>query len=227
MVHRLHDGMIARVTDDGAVSEAFAVTNRAKQSCVLKPTLFSFMFSVMLMDAYRNECHGLHITYRMCDRLLNQWRMHFHSRAANYEANQIATTKVKRVARKLQVPRINTVNAQSLQHARAVKAPAAQESACLETFGRDAATIRQLQPLRQLLPTLLRTPFHDHPWHQFHQSHYYSDHIPIFITCYLHHHNQHCSSTILIATAPFSHVSAWSITCKSIVQRLVNQCLEH
>ncbi|BHF68844.1 hypothetical protein SprV_0301188500 [Sparganum proliferum] len=55
MVSQLHDGMMARVTDNGAVSEAFAVTNGVKQGCVLAPTLFSLMFSAMLMDAYRNE----------------------------------------------------------------------------------------------------------------------------------------------------------------------------
>ncbi|BHF82138.1 hypothetical protein SprV_0802527500 [Sparganum proliferum] len=55
MVRQLHDGMMARVTDNGAVSEAFAVTNGVKQGCVLAPTLFSLMFSAMLMDAYRDE----------------------------------------------------------------------------------------------------------------------------------------------------------------------------
>ncbi|VDM05850.1 unnamed protein product [Schistocephalus solidus] len=55
MMRQLHDGMTARVTDNGTVSEAFAVTNGVKQGCVLVPTLFSLMFSAMLMDAYRNE----------------------------------------------------------------------------------------------------------------------------------------------------------------------------
>ncbi|BHF72569.1 hypothetical protein SprV_0401563600 [Sparganum proliferum] len=55
VVRQLHDGMMARVTDNGAVSEAFAVTNGVKQGCVLAPTLFSLMFSVMLMDAYLQD----------------------------------------------------------------------------------------------------------------------------------------------------------------------------
>ncbi|BHF82132.1 hypothetical protein SprV_0802526900 [Sparganum proliferum] len=55
MVRQLHDGMMARVTDNGTVSEAFAVTNGVKQGCVLAPTLFSLMFSAMLMDAYHDE----------------------------------------------------------------------------------------------------------------------------------------------------------------------------
>nr|VZI29872.1 unnamed protein product [Spirometra erinaceieuropaei] len=64
MVRQLHDGMMARVTNNGAVSEAFAVTNGVKQGCVLAPTLFSLMFSAMLMDAYRNERPGIRIAYR-------------------------------------------------------------------------------------------------------------------------------------------------------------------
>nr|VZI39777.1 unnamed protein product [Spirometra erinaceieuropaei] len=63
MVRQLHDGMMARVTDNGAVSEAFAVTNGVKQGCVLAPTLFSLMFSAMLMDAYRDERPGIRIAY--------------------------------------------------------------------------------------------------------------------------------------------------------------------
>ncbi|BHF63382.1 hypothetical protein SprV_0200637400 [Sparganum proliferum] len=81
MVRQLHDGMMARVTDNGAVSEAFAVTNGVKQGCVLAPTLFSFMFSAMLMDAYRDERPlGIRIAYRTDGHLLNQQRMHFQSR---------------------------------------------------------------------------------------------------------------------------------------------------
>ncbi|BHF81456.1 hypothetical protein SprV_0702458600 [Sparganum proliferum] len=61
---QLHDGMRARVTDYGAISEAFAVTNGVKQGCVLAPTLFSLMFSAMLMDAYRgDERPGIRIAY--------------------------------------------------------------------------------------------------------------------------------------------------------------------
>nr|VZI42316.1 unnamed protein product [Spirometra erinaceieuropaei] len=47
MAHQLHDGMRARVTDNGVASEAFAVTNRVKQGCVFTPILFSLMFSAM------------------------------------------------------------------------------------------------------------------------------------------------------------------------------------
>nr|VZI50888.1 unnamed protein product [Spirometra erinaceieuropaei] len=89
MVRQLHDGMMARVTDNGAVSEAFAVTNGVKQDCVLAPTLFSLMFSAMLMDAYRDERPGIRIAYRTDSHLLNQRRMHFQSRVSTTTVHEI------------------------------------------------------------------------------------------------------------------------------------------
>nr|VZI24738.1 unnamed protein product [Spirometra erinaceieuropaei] len=40
------------------------------------------MFSVMLMDAYRDERPGIRIAYRMDGQLFNQRRMHFQSRVS-------------------------------------------------------------------------------------------------------------------------------------------------
>ena len=48
MVRQFHDGMQARVQNDGEFSEPFEVRNGIKQGCVMAPTLFSMMFSVML-----------------------------------------------------------------------------------------------------------------------------------------------------------------------------------
>nr|VZI08015.1 unnamed protein product [Spirometra erinaceieuropaei] len=89
MVRQLHDGMMARVTDNGAVSEAFAVTNGVKQGCVLAPTLFSLMFSSMLIDAYRYERPGIRIAYRTDGYLLNQRRMHFQSRVSTTAVHEL------------------------------------------------------------------------------------------------------------------------------------------
>ncbi|VDL86925.1 unnamed protein product [Schistocephalus solidus] len=74
MVRQLHDGLTARVTDNGTVSEAFAGTNGVKQGCVLVPNLFSLMFSAMLMEAYRDEQPGIRIAYRTDGHLLNSRR---------------------------------------------------------------------------------------------------------------------------------------------------------
>ncbi|BHF72420.1 hypothetical protein SprV_0401548500 [Sparganum proliferum] len=90
MVPQLHDGMMTRVTDNGAVSEAFAVTNGVKQGCVLVPTLFSLMFSAMLMDAYRDERPAfVHIAYRTDGHLLNQGRMHFQTRVSKTTVHEL------------------------------------------------------------------------------------------------------------------------------------------
>ncbi|VDL96991.1 unnamed protein product [Schistocephalus solidus] len=82
MVHQLHDGMTARVTDNGTVSEAFAVTNGVKQGCVHAPALFNLMFSAMLMDAYRDELPGICIAYRTDRHLLNSRRMQASTRVS-------------------------------------------------------------------------------------------------------------------------------------------------
>ncbi|BHF83821.1 hypothetical protein SprV_0902696800 [Sparganum proliferum] len=89
MMRLLHDGMMARVTDNGAVSEAFAVTNGVKQGCVLAPTLFSLMFSVILMDAYRDERPGIRIAYRTDGQLLNHRWMHFQSHVSTTTVHEL------------------------------------------------------------------------------------------------------------------------------------------
>ncbi|BHF85232.1 hypothetical protein SprV_1002839500 [Sparganum proliferum] len=90
MVRQLHDGMMARVTDNGAVSEAFAVTNGMKQGCGLAPTPFSLMFSAMLMDAYRgDERPGIRIAYRTDGHMLNQRRMHVKSRVSTTTVHEL------------------------------------------------------------------------------------------------------------------------------------------
>ncbi|BHF60934.1 hypothetical protein SprV_0100390400 [Sparganum proliferum] len=81
--------MMARVTDSGAVSEAFAVTNGVKQGCVLAPTLFSLMHSAMMMDAYRDERPAIPMAYRTDSRLLNHLRMHIQSRVSKTAVHEL------------------------------------------------------------------------------------------------------------------------------------------
>ena len=52
MGRQFHDGMLARVQNDGEFSDPFPVTNGVKQGCVLALTLFCMMFSAMLTDAF-------------------------------------------------------------------------------------------------------------------------------------------------------------------------------
>ncbi|VDL81026.1 unnamed protein product [Schistocephalus solidus] len=66
MVCQLHDGMMARVMDNGTVSEAFAVINGMKQGCVP---------AAMLMCAYHDEYPAIRIAYGTDGYLLNSRRM--------------------------------------------------------------------------------------------------------------------------------------------------------
>ncbi|BHF73543.1 hypothetical protein SprV_0401662400 [Sparganum proliferum] len=89
MVRQLRDGMMARIKDNGAVSEAFAVTNGVKQGCVLAPTLFSLMFTAMLIDAYCDERPGIRIAYRTDSHLFNHRRMRFQSRVSTITVHEL------------------------------------------------------------------------------------------------------------------------------------------
>nr|VZI39690.1 unnamed protein product [Spirometra erinaceieuropaei] len=89
MARQLHDGTMARVTDNGTVSQTFEMTHGVTQGCVLAPTLLSLMFSGMLMDAYRDESPRIRITYRMDGRLLNHRRMHFWSRTSTTTVHEL------------------------------------------------------------------------------------------------------------------------------------------
>ena len=71
IVRQFHDGMMARVLDDGEPSVAFPVTNGVKQGCVLAPTLFSMMFSAMPTDAFRDCKPGINIKFRTDGKLFN------------------------------------------------------------------------------------------------------------------------------------------------------------
>ena len=75
LVRLFHDGMLARVQDNGEFSQPFPVTNGVKQGCVLAPTLFSMMFSAMLTDAFRDGDIGLDFQYRTDGKLFNLRRL--------------------------------------------------------------------------------------------------------------------------------------------------------
>ncbi|BHF75542.1 hypothetical protein SprV_0501863800 [Sparganum proliferum] len=65
VVRQLHGCMTVRVTDNGAVSEAFAVTNGVGHDCVITPALLCLILSAMLQDAHRDERPAVSIAYRL------------------------------------------------------------------------------------------------------------------------------------------------------------------
>ncbi|BHF78805.1 hypothetical protein SprV_0602192000 [Sparganum proliferum] len=98
-----HDGMMARVTDNGAVLEAFAVTNGVKQGWVLAPTLISLMSTAMLMGAYRDERPGIRIAHRTDGHFLKQRWMHLQSHVSTstfYESSLRRRLSTKRHLRR-------------------------------------------------------------------------------------------------------------------------------
>ena len=68
-VRQCHDGMLARVQNDGGYAEPFPVTNGVKQGCVLAPTLFSMTFSVMFTDDCQDCDTGFPIRYHFDSKL--------------------------------------------------------------------------------------------------------------------------------------------------------------
>ena len=59
MVRQFYDVMLARVQNDGEFSDPSPVTDGVKQGCVLPPTLFSMLFSVMLTDDFQDGGNGI------------------------------------------------------------------------------------------------------------------------------------------------------------------------
>ena len=64
MARSLHDGMMARVIENGDASDPFPVTNGVKQGCVLAPTLFSLLLAEMLSAALAKTSAGTTIRCR-------------------------------------------------------------------------------------------------------------------------------------------------------------------
>ncbi|VDL93131.1 unnamed protein product [Schistocephalus solidus] len=69
--NQLHKAYIDRLTAANKTT-FYRMTNGVKQGCILAPTLFSLMFSAMLMDAYCDERPRIRIAYRMDGSHLNQ-----------------------------------------------------------------------------------------------------------------------------------------------------------
>ena len=89
IVRQFHDGMLARVTDNGEASAPFNVTNGVKQGCVLAPTLFSLMFSAMLTDAFRDNDGGIGIRYRFDGSVFNLRRLQAKTKVKTDSVNDL------------------------------------------------------------------------------------------------------------------------------------------
>lgn len=89
IVRQLHNGILARVQDNGENSDPFHVSNGVKQGCVLAPTLFSLMFSAMLNDAFRDADVGIGIRYRTDGSLFNLRRLQAKTKVSTDTINDL------------------------------------------------------------------------------------------------------------------------------------------
>ena len=70
-ISSFHENMHSTVNCNGSTSEAFKVSSRVKQGCVLAPTLFSIFFSMLLQYAFKNCREGVFLHTRYDGKLLN------------------------------------------------------------------------------------------------------------------------------------------------------------
>ena len=89
IIRQLHDGMLARVQDNGETSQPFLVSNGVKQGCVLAPTLFSLMFSAMLTDAFKDTDAGINIRFRTDGSIFNLRRLQAKTKAMTDTINDL------------------------------------------------------------------------------------------------------------------------------------------
>ena len=66
---QLHEGQMGRVKHNGALSDSFP--NGFKQGCVLAPTLFSILFSLMLREAKEDLVDSIFIRFRTDGSIFN------------------------------------------------------------------------------------------------------------------------------------------------------------
>lgn len=74
IIQCFHEGMQARLVN-GSEDDQFPVTNGVKQGCVLAPTLFSLLFSAMLLSAFKDSDPGVQITHRTDGGVFNIHRL--------------------------------------------------------------------------------------------------------------------------------------------------------
>ena len=82
MIRAFHEGMSAKVSVGGTLSDAFEVTVGVKQGCVLAPVIFNIYMAAITLTASKNldYRHGVSIRYRLDGSLFNLQRLKTHSK---------------------------------------------------------------------------------------------------------------------------------------------------
>ena len=70
----LHEGLKAKISAEGGLSEAFEVTTGVRQGCCMAPILFSLYFAVVIKD-WKSQCpHRVHLSSRIDGNLRRQFK---------------------------------------------------------------------------------------------------------------------------------------------------------
>ena len=64
LIRSLHNGMKARVSFNGTLSEEISINNRVKQGDISAPTLFNIYFAIVFLVAFYENSDGIYIRYR-------------------------------------------------------------------------------------------------------------------------------------------------------------------
>ena len=80
ILRQLHEGQMGQVQHNGALSDSFPIANGVKQGCVLAPTLFSILFSLMLREAKEDLVDGIFIRFRTDGSIFNLRRLLAHTK---------------------------------------------------------------------------------------------------------------------------------------------------
>ena len=75
LIQSLHEGMKARVTMFGELSEEFDIKNGLRQGCILAPSLFNVYFTVVLLEALQGLSNGIAIRYKLDGKLFDVRRL--------------------------------------------------------------------------------------------------------------------------------------------------------
>ena len=84
LIRSLHNGMKARVSFNGTLSEEISINNGVKQADISTPMLFNIYLAIVFLVAFYENSDGIYIIYRTSGsvfnvrRLLSQRQVSFH-----------------------------------------------------------------------------------------------------------------------------------------------------
>ena len=88
LIRTLHDGMMARVIQQGNVSETFEINGGLKQGCVLDPTLFA-LYTAATMNEIPFDAPSVEIRYRLDGGLFKLSRLRSRTKTTLHDFREL------------------------------------------------------------------------------------------------------------------------------------------